>query len=690
MRSVGEVGRNGEFHFVPNFHLSDALIPAADDLACSESEFERFVAIHRTVELAAGGEPAGVMNGYAVAFFWCCAGADRKDFDLELIRHARKSAASFPEVNVGIEPEESFGESVKMEDSLGLTLGVEGGGTKTEWVLVGRDGLVVRSGQLPAANLKLINDDALMQVFKVLPDAQSVGVFLAGCLTAQDHERLKRLALSRWPASRLALGNDRDSGFATALGEQDGIIVISGTGAVVQGRCGERREKSGGWGHILGDRGGGYDLARHALRKVLLRYDLEGAISPLASDILTALNLNELPQLVDWIHNTDKMSVAQLAPVIFRAAENGDGDMLALIKHRARDLAEFTYAVAKRLGIERRSIPVRLLGGLLTNEPFYAATYSEFLGAMLPMADVDVCATSGAIGAAALAGADAVECRATTVTETERIELASAMTEQVSSRSFKMEKMSAAELVSLFIEEEDCVRQALLACASELTRAVERITAAMIAGGRLFYVGAGTSGRLGVLDASEIPPTFGTAPELVQGIIAGGVTALTRAAEAAEDSPEGGGLALAGRGISSCDVVCGITASGRTPFVLGALEHAKSAGAATILLTCNPSRNRGSAWDVEIDLPTGAELVAGSTRLKAGTATKVALNILTTATMILQGKVQGGAMVDMKATNAKLRDRAIRTVMTALGDSAESAIQRLESVGWSIRGALQK
>lgn len=577
-----------------------------------------------------------------------------------------------------------------MQDSQGLRLGVEGGGTKTDWVLVGRDGVVGRSGQLPAANLKLISDDNLSRIFSVLPDAESVGVFLAGCLTAQDHERLKRLAVARWPEARLALGNDRDSGFATALGERDGIIVISGTGAVVQGRCGGRWEKSGGWGHILGDRGGGYDVACHALRKILLRYDLEGGISPLASAILTALGLNELPQLVDWIHNTDKMSVAQLAPVIFRAAESGDDEMLALIKHRARDLAEFTYAVAKRLGLTQRAIPVRLLGGLLTKEPFYAATYGEFLSAMLPLADVDICTTSGAVGAAALAGASTAERCTVRVTEAEHRELAAATTEQVNVRSHGMEEMSPAQLVALFIEEEDCVRQALLACAPEITRAVERITAAMLAGGRLFYVGAGTSGRLGVLDASEIPPTFGTPPDLVQGILAGGAPALTRAAEGAEDSPEGGALALVGRGLSPSDVVCGITASGRTPFVIGALQHAQTVGAATILLTCNPSRNHGAVWEVEIDLPTGAELVAGSTRLKAGTTTKVALNILTTATMILQGKVQGGTMLDMRATNAKLRDRAIRTVQAALGLGENEAITRLEAVGWSIRRAVQK
>ena len=576
-----------------------------------------------------------------------------------------------------------------MQETFATVLGVEGGGTKTEWVLIGPQG-IIRSGQLPAANLKLISDEKLREILSVLPEAEAVGVFLAGCLTASDRERLRGLTSARWPHARLALGNDRESGFATALGDSDGIIVISGTGAVVQGRCGTRTEKAGGWGHILGDRGGGYDVARHALRKVLLRYDLEGTISPLATSILTSLGMNELPQLVDWIHNTDKMNVAQLAPVIFRAAENGDHDMLALIKHRARDLAEFTYAVAKRLGLAEQTIPVRLLGGLLTKEPFYSAAYSEYLATMLPRADVDICTISGAMGAAALAGAPKVaDVRiAREVTASEHRELAVATTEQVHPQSHAMDTMSPAQLVSLFVEEEDCVRHALAQRAPELTHAVEKITIALKGGGRLFYVGAGTSGRLGVLDASEIPPTFGSSPELVQGIIAGGASALTRAAEAAEDSPEAGVVALLSRGVSAKDVVCGISASGRTPFVIGALGRARETGAATILLTCNPARNHATVWDVEIDLPTGPELVAGSTRLKAGTATKVALNILTTATMILLGKVKDGAMVDMRASNAKLRDRAIRTVQTTLGISGQAARARLESAGWSIRKAV--
>jgi N-acetylmuramic acid 6-phosphate etherase len=193
-----------------------------------------------------------------------------------------------------------------------------------------------------------------------------------------------------------------------------------------------------------------------------------------------------------------------------------------------------------------------------------------------------------------------------------------------------------------------------------------------------------------VLDASEIPPTFGAPPELVQGIIAGGATALHRAVEGAEDQPQGGAHAVLERGVGPADVVCGLTASGRTPFVAGALAQARKLGAGTLLLTCNPARHRSAdAWDVEIDLPTGPEIVTGSTRLKAGTATKVAINILSTCAMIRLGKVRGNSMVDLNISNLKLRDRGARLVSSTLGISYEEAMQRLERVGWNVRRCLE-
>jgi N-acetylmuramic acid 6-phosphate etherase len=267
-------------------------------------------------------------------------------------------------------------------------------------------------------------------------------------------------------------------------------------------------------------------------------------------------------------------------------------------------------------------------------------------------------------------------------------DLRAAPTEQRNPRSATMDTLPTPELVELFILEEDAVSRALAGARTALAAAVDLVAAALLAGGRLFYTGAGTSGRLGVLDASEIPPTFGASPELVQGIIAGGMSALHSAAEGAEDQPEAGELAIVGRGVHAGDVVCGIAASGRTPFVLGTLRRARALGARTILLTCNPARKRTEAWDIEIDLATGPELVTGSTRLKAGTATKVALNILSTCAMVRLGAVRGNLMIDLRPTNAKLRDRAIRLVSELAGCSREEARARLTAAAWSVRAAL--
>jgi N-acetylmuramic acid 6-phosphate etherase len=245
-------------------------------------------------------------------------------------------------------------------------------------------------------------------------------------------------------------------------------------------------------------------------------------------------------------------------------------------------------------------------------------------------------------------------------------------------------------LVKLFVEEEKFVGQALSAAAEALARAIELVAESLRKGGRLFYVGAGTSGRLGALDASEIPPTFGASPELVQGIIAGGVTALHRSVEGAEDEGSNGALAIDRRGIKNVDVVIGITASGRTPFVLGALERAKSLGAKTVLLTCNPAREKNVNIDLAIDLAVGPEILTGSTRLKAGTATKIALNIISTGAMIGLGKVKGNLMIDLNTTSTKLRDRATRMVAELTESDYNSARAKLEESGWDLRAVLKK
>ncbi|GJQ60364.1 MAG: N-acetylmuramic acid 6-phosphate etherase [Candidatus Scalindua sp. AMX11] len=237
------------------------------------------------------------------------------------------------------------------------------------------------------------------------------------------------------------------------------------------------------------------------------------------------------------------------------------------------------------------------------------------------------------------------------------------ITEQRNQQSIQIDKKSTSEIVDIINAEDSKVIDAVRREHDNITKAVDLIVESFNRGGRLFYVGAGTSGRLGVLDASECPPTFGTNPELVQGIIAGGVEALTRSIEGAEDSYGEGEEALRANGITSLDTVVGIATGGTTPFVHGGLVMAKRLGASTIFLSCNPGTNPAETVDIIIRPITGPEVITGSTRMKAGTATKLILNTLTTAAMIKSGKVYENFMVDLQIKNVKLRDRAERIIM---------------------------
>jgi N-acetylmuramic acid 6-phosphate etherase len=224
--------------------------------------------------------------------------------------------------------------------------------------------------------------------------------------------------------------------------------------------------------------------------------------------------------------------------------------------------------------------------------------------------------------------------------------------------------------------------------APQIAAAIDAIVPRLRAGGRLVYVGAGTAGRMGVLDASEIPPTFGTDPSLVVGVIAGGEAALRSAVEDAEDDADGGVADLDAIGLTAADAVVGISASGRTPYVVGALEHARALGALTVGLSCNAGSRIGDVADLVIETVVGPEIVAGSTRLKGGTAQKLVLNAISTIAMVRLGKVHGNLMVDVQATNAKLRARAERIVMLATGVDAAAASAALESVGGSVKAAI--
>ena len=243
--------------------------------------------------------------------------------------------------------------------------------------------------------------------------------------------------------------------------------------------------------------------------------------------------------------------------------------------------------------------------------------------------------------------------------------LSTLITEQRNPNSMHVDSLSALEIVQLMNQEDKQVPLAIEKCLPQIAQAVECVVAAFQQGGRLVYIGAGTSGRLGVLDASECPPTFGVSPEMVKGIIAGGERALRHPIEGAEDSKAQAVVDLQTIHFSSKDVLVGIAASGRTPYVIGALEYAKSLGSVTVSIASNPNSAMANIVDIAIDTVVGPEVLTGSSRLKSGTAQKLVLNMLTTASMILMGKCYQNLMVDVQASNEKLKARAIRIVMQA-------------------------
>ena len=262
------------------------------------------------------------------------------------------------------------------------------------------------------------------------------------------------------------------------------------------------------------------------------------------------------------------------------------------------------------------------------------------------------------------------------------------LTEQVNPASSELDALSTEDLVGVFVAEDRKPQEAVAGAAAALAQAIDAIAQRLQAGGRLFYLGAGTSGRLGVLDAAECPPTFCSAPELVQGVLAGGAPALLRSSEGLEDLFDAGRSDLEARGFGSGDALVGIAAGGTTPYVHGGLAHARSLGALAIAMACVPADQVPMPCDIDIRLLTGPEVLTGSTRLKAGTATKMALNILSTGVMVRLGKVYGNRMVDVAVTNSKLEDRALRILSDLANVSREQGRALLEASAGSVKLAL--
>ncbi len=594
-----------------------------------------------------------------------------------------------------------------------MLIGLECGGTKTI-AIAATETLesVVRIESGPC-NLRLVSDAELDRHFRLLagqlPSAGAIGVGMAGVRDAGDIARVRSVLKSVWPGCPSVVDHDLESALCAA--DLDGsdssrskVILLSGTGSCCYGRSPSGvTAKVGGWGHHLGDRGSAFDIVHKALRAAALDLDHTGRWCRFGQRALRATQLNTPNDLIGWMQSASKSEIAALSPEVFAAASSGDRIARRVLEETAEALSADAIACARKLG----AFPTDIVfaGSVVLRQKPFARRIAKRIRAGLPNSRIRSLERESAWGAVIMArrakvlaeeatplGVSSTQTAPVNVGEDPPIPVSTRLspTEERNPRSQKLDRMALRKAIDLLIDEEQQLPAVIREHAAQLEKLIRRTSRALSEGGRLFYVGAGTSGRLGVLDASECPPTFRTPPDWIQGIMAGGSKALYSAVEGAEDDSAAGAAALIGRGIGPKDVVLGIAASGRTPFVWGALHEARRHKAYTALLCFNPFLTRlpGGPPDLLLALNTGPELLTGSTRLKAGTATKLVLNILTTLSMVRLGKVMENLMIDLNPSNVKLRDRAVRIVSELTGADLDRSRVALESAHWIIKSAV--
>lgn len=594
-------------------------------------------------------------------------------------------------------------------------VGIECGGTRTVALAAAvgsREALVrVEAG---AANLRLISDAQLESHFSALrsrlPDPAAIGIGMAGVRTEEDRRRLRACVARVWPAVPVRVDHDLVSALeAASLDSAEPfdarVIILSGTGSCCFGR--NRRgatSKAGGWGHQLGDQGSGYAIGYAGVRESIRQLEQTGRVGALGRRLLRAVGLKDPEDWVGWMQSVSKREVAALAPEVFAAASRGDAGSRRVVERCLGELLELALVCAQRLDRPGRGrVEFVLAGGVFLRQPEWLPHIGRVLRVARPQAVVRTLVRESAWGAVVLAEQALAVGKVHEVADKSKpvvvappcITLPASTgvspTEQRNPRSRRLDRMAVGEAIGLMLSEDSQVPGAIAQHRAALARLIRLAETAIRKGGRLIYVGAGTSGRLGVLDASECPPTFRTPPEWVQGIMAGGEKALHTSVEGAEDDAEAGREALRLRTVSPRDVVVGVAASGRTPYVWGGLAAAREAGARTALLCFNPHLKfaRGFRPDVVLAIDVGPEVLTGSTRLKAGTATKLVLNILSTLTMVRLGKVEENLMIDLNPSNVKLRDRACRIVHELTRATPEEARSALEASGWRVQAAVE-
>ncbi|MFM1921082.1 MAG: hypothetical protein RLZZ303_2716 [Candidatus Hydrogenedentota bacterium] len=513
-------------------------------------------------------------------------------------------------------------------------------------------------------------------------------VGMAGACNDKARREAARRLVSELRVSVARVAEDLYPILYANSGTGPALLAIGGTGSNVVGvgRDGNWVQV-GGRGHVFGDAGSAYAIGISALRAVADAEDYLGSETALASALLTATGGEHTSDLIAWAGAAGKRDIAALARTVVEVADKGDAVAEACIDTQARALARQVLAAYWKLGSEHPA-PVFGHGGLFGSCPRYVESFVVAL-AEEPRLHLDRPALRGPRAVLTLAHPELLppwlaEWR---INESNVvIAPAQPATEALPTMSRTLDALSPEEIAQAMAESGVEAARSVLSAVPSLAAVVSAAGDALRAGGRILYVGAGTSGRLGVLDASECPPTFGVDSDRVQGIIAGGDEAIVRSIEGAEDNRAAGAEAMDYICAGTEDIVVGVAASGNTPYVAGALARAAERGARTALVTSNPRAHTPAQHRVILD--TGAEQLAGSTRLKAGTAAKIALNIISTGGMALAGFVHEGRMIGMRPVNAKLRERATRIVAELSYVDEPIARQALESVEWNIAAAI--
>ena len=566
-------------------------------------------------------------------------------------------------------------------------LAIDGGGSHTRAGLYSQDGSLLAEAQAGGINpLEETSADiirVLMEIRESInPDSlECVVAGIAGAGIGGQLNEMARLLARIFNPRRVIVSNDLLPVCRANVPNEEGMVCIAGTGSSVWARNNNGESaRLGGYGPVLGDEGSAYRIVVDAIRNCIAH----PSDTPLAKVLTDQADIESINDFSAFISHHSRSRVAALCPAIMALAEDGHPPASEIVHNHAQELSRLVLAGKDQLSINDTA-PIYLHGGLFQNSKYYRQRFTNFLQQQCPSIQPTFAKISGHRAAFELHTITAAQegiVVSDTDSKTSRLGTEDRWGEN------NLDALSASQIFHTMHAADMEAASSLQLAAPEIIRVMKQTAQAFEAGGRLIYLGAGTSGRLGVLDASECPPTFGVPADLVVGIIAGGDHALRHSIEGAEDDPAQGAhdLQALTPPVNTNDIVVGITASGTAPYVLGALNSAKAIGATTALLCCNPGSP--DLADTIIFLDTGPEVLPGSTRLKAGTATKMALNQITTGAMALWGHIHEGYMVGVRPVNAKLRIRAIRITAALIEKPETEAEEWLDRAKGSIPTAV--